>query len=75
MIEMELRDELEVPGHVVMFKTHSNVARQRAMTKVREILDQYEASGITQLRDLPRSAKDMLIQQFDIIGLAHDDLE
>lgn len=71
----ELRDELEVPGHVVMYNVDSSIARMRATARIREILDRFEADGITKLKDLPQSIKEILIIQFDILGLPHDDLE
>jgi len=73
-MKQELRDELEVPGHVVMY-SNSSITRKRATAKIREILDRCEADGITKLKDLPQSIKEILIIQFDILGLPHDDLE
>lgn len=65
----ELRDALEVPGHVVMIKA---VSRIELITEVKNILD--ENKDITTLRDLPQNAKDRLIEIFDALGLPHDDL-
>lgn len=74
-MERELHDELEVPGYVVMYNVDASLSRKRATEKIREILDRFEADGITQLKDLPQSIKKILKKQFDILGLPHDDLE
>ena len=67
----ELRDALEVPGHVVMIKAVSKID---LIVEGKRIVDEYEKKGITKLRDLPQNAKDRLIEIFDVLGLPHDDL-
>jgi len=67
----ELRDALEVPGHVVMIKA---VSKHELLVEGEKIIDDYEKKGITILRDLPQNAKDRLIEIFDALGLPHNDL-
>jgi len=67
----ELRDALEVPGHVVMIKA---VSKHELLVEGGKIIDDYEKKGITILRDLPQNAKDRLIEIFDALGLPHNDL-
>jgi len=71
-MERELRDELEVPGHVVMIQTRT---RADVIAEIRGIMDQYEKQGITKVRDLSESAKKTLRGDFDLLGISHDDLK
>lgn len=70
-MKRELRDELEVPGHVVMVKLSS---RGETIKEIQEIISKYEKEGINKLRDLPQPVKDTLIKKFDLLGIPHDDL-
>ena len=67
----ELRDALEVPGHVVMIKT---ISKHELLVEGKKIIDEYEKKGLTKLRNIPQNEKDRLIEIFDALGLPHDDL-
>ena len=49
-MEREIRDELEVPGHVVLIK---NMTRDEGIARMREIIDKYEKQGKNKLSEIP----------------------
>lgn len=70
-MERELRDELEVPGTVVMITSRT---RDEVISEIHGILDAYERQGITTLRNLPENVKKVLRVDFDLLGIPHNDL-
>ena len=49
-MERELRDELEVPGHVVMIR---NMTVKEAKDRLNKIMDDWEAAGFKKPNDAP----------------------
>lgn len=71
-MEMELRDELEVPGHVLMIKA---ITKDEAISGIRKIMAKAEIRDCSKLKDISKSEKDEIKQYFDVLGLKHNDLE
>ena len=67
----ELRDELEVPGHIVMYKP---LKVKQIIAEIKQILTEYEQRGITTLKDMPQEGKNRLIEKLDLLGIPHDGL-
>ena len=49
-IKMELRDELELPGHIVAY-----VTRDIVIKRIRELLDLFESKGWSKMNEIPES--------------------
>lgn len=54
MMERELRDELEVPGHVIAIET---ITRNEARKELNAIMDEWEKNGWNKPNDVPESSK------------------
>jgi hypothetical protein len=66
-MERELRDELEVPGHVIMIKA---VCVKDNMDKAKQIIDKYEKLGVNTLGGIPEGEdKDELRRCFREVGV------
>lgn len=65
-MQREIRDELEVPGHVVMIKHYT---KKEATTRMNEIIDKYEAQGKSKLEEIPEGIdKQELRDLFEAFG-------
>ena len=69
-MKRELRDELEVPGHVVMIKS---ITVKEAKEKINKILDKYEQEGKSKLKEIPEGKdKEELRILFKSLGMKID---
>jgi hypothetical protein len=64
MIQRELRDELEVPGHVVMIR---NMTVKEAVDRAKEIMDDWNENGFKKFNDVPEGK---LKEEFRNLGTA-----
>jgi len=71
-IKRELKDELEVPGYVLLIKP---VTKDEAIAEIKRIMSNAEKRGCTKLKELNESEKVEIKKYFDFLGLKHNNLE
>jgi hypothetical protein len=75
MVGREVRDELEVPGHVLMIRPVDEEKleqREQAMTEIKDVIKWGKEQGMKYLGELPEEKKQILRKNFGILGLKHD---
>lgn len=70
-MKRELRDELEVPGHIMSYRP---VNVKQIISEIKQILDECEKQGVKNLRDMPEDGKQRLIKRLDQLGVPHNGL-
>lgn len=74
-MKREVRDELEVPGDVLIICPSISEEKKKAIEKGNEIIKWGEEHGLKKLRELPEDKKTILKRCFDTLGLKYDNLD